>query len=50
MNVILQTIMAVGINERSDMIHPVIITAAKEEENKREQCRLVPKQPVVAPC
>lgn len=42
MNVILQTIMAVGINERSDVIPAAISAAAQEEESKREQCRFMP--------
>lgn len=50
MNVTLQTIMAVGINEKLDVIQAVIIAAAKEEESKREQRRFMSKHPVVAPC
>ena len=46
----LQTIMAVGINERLDVIQAAIIAAAKEEESEREQRRFTPEQPVVAPC
>lgn len=50
MNVTLQTIMAVGINERLGVIQAVIIAAAKEEKSEREQRRFMLKQPVVAPC
>lgn len=50
MNATLQTIMAVGINERLGVIQAVIIAAAKEEKSEREQRRFMLKQPVVAPC
>lgn len=46
----LQTITAVGINERLDVIQAVIIGATREKESKREQHRFMPEQPVVVLC
>lgn len=46
----LQINMAVGINERLDVIQAVIIGTTREKESKREQRQFMPEQSVMVPC